>query len=132
MMNIVLRLILGLAGLAPHAPPELPLLLLLEPPKLSTGRLLLLELPRVPHFFGAGRDADVLPRLPQLTALTRENGRPDPSIRLPPNGLNRQPLLPHFANPIPSRIPARSHYPYLCGTWPKKKISRQPSCERIS
>lgn len=103
------RRIRGLPGLAPQVPLEPPLWFRALPPNLSAGRrsphFPLLELERVPHFLGAERDEAELPRLPQLTVLTLENGRPDQScIRLPPNGLNRQPLLPHFANTIPSRI----------------------------
>jgi hypothetical protein len=119
-MTIVRRLIRGFVGFVPQLPP-VPLLLLRTPlPNRSAGRrvphfppleldrtphLDEYELPPEPHFFGVERDEAVLPRLPQLTVLTFEDGRPDQScIRLPPNGLNRQPLLPHFANPIPSRI----------------------------
>lgn len=127
----------GLAGLAPHTPPEppLPAPRLRVPPSFSDGRRMphfpLLALALVPHLFGAGRDEAVLLRLPQLTVLTLENGRPDQScIRLPPNGLNRQPLLPHFANPIPSRIAARCQYPYLCGTRPKKKTTMAAPSKR--
>jgi hypothetical protein len=107
-------------GFVPQLPPELLLLLRTPLPNLSAGRRVPhfppLELDRIPHFeedvlapephfFGVERVEAELLRLPQLTVLTFEDGRPDQScIRLPPNGLNRQPFLPHFANPIPSRI----------------------------